>query len=260
VAELLVALAPQEAGSRVQAELADLALDQLAGLVPAVLADLQARWMDDSISSAHRTIALALFQGALRPLLDRREPALPLGHAVICSLPGVPDRHGAMVKAAVLRQAGWSVHLLLPDRIDEVVDKVGSLAPDVLVIVGSRLWTGQAERDLTAALLGRLQARCPVPVVLGGLLASQSDAGFRYAPGLTACTTPGDIARVATMQVPDLSCVRRTRRRCPSAAAWLVDRALAELEQQIHELRHPRPGATEAGGPLILFQSRHSAG
>jgi hypothetical protein len=260
VADLLVALAPQDAGSRVQTELAELALDQLATLVPAVLGDLQRRWMNDTISGAERTIAMALLQGALHPLLDLRERATPLGHAVVCSLPGVPDRHGAMVKAAVLRQAGWSVHLLSPDGIEEVAEQVGLLTPDVLAIVGSRLWTGRAERDLTAELLGRLQTRRPVPVILGGKLASESDAGFQYAPGILACATPGDVARVASMQVPNLSSVRLTRSQCTPAQVYLVDRAFAELQRQIHEFGRQRQGGSQTVGQVIPFQRRPSAG
>jgi hypothetical protein len=253
VADLLVALAPQEAGRRVKAELAELALDQIAGLVPAVLGDLQRRWMNDTISGVERTIALALFQGALRPLLDLRERAAPLGHAVVCSLPGVPDRHGALVKAAVLRAAGWSVRLLPPDGIDAVAEKVENLTPDVLVIAGSRLWTGRAERELTAELLGRLQTRRPVPVVLGGKLASEGDAEFPYAPGLMACATPGDVARVAAMQVPKLSSVRLTRSKCTPAQVYLVHRALAELQRQFHAFGRAREGGSQTGGEVVPF-------
>lgn len=153
------------------AALARCDVPDVAVLAQGVLDGLQTAWMDGEITALQSQIAVAMLQAALRLRLDLAEHPQTIGCALVCLLPGTAEMCGVMVKVALLRRAGWSVRLILPQTPEAILESAQELGPDLIVLAGSRLVCRQAERAMLAALLPALALRITAPVMVGGKLA-----------------------------------------------------------------------------------------
>lgn len=177
-------------------------LAEAAALVQAVLQDLDDGWMAGSTTDLQRQLALALLQSALRLWLDVEELQQTVGCALVSALPGTPDLCCVMLKVALLRRAGWSVRLLLPQTADRIRAVAQDLQPDLIVLAGSRMAVRPTEMALLSGLLPALASDCTAPVILGGKLAETDPQALLRLGAAAVCTATAWIATIAFTLAP----------------------------------------------------------
>ncbi len=203
---------------------------ETAALVQAIHDELQSGWMTGRFSALQRQLALAMLQSAVRRRMDIGENTRTIGSALVSLLPGTSDMCGVMVKVALLRRAGWSVRLLLPVRMSEIVAAARNFEPDVIVLAGSQMASHTTDLGLLADLLPRLAETGAAPVIVGGKLAETDPEQVMNlgASGVCACLTW--IAPIAAHLAEELPIdLRQTRNHKTGGQVLRADRALASL-------------------------------
>lgn len=185
------------ARSLADATLAGCGPDGLGRALTTVLDRLQEDWLADALTGTQRAMALSVLQGALRPYIDIDEPQAPLGFALVSLMPGAADCLGVMLKAALLRKAGWSVRIVLPRQGTEIAGLAHALRPDLIVLAGSRLSATASDLAALHDLVPLVTQRQGVPVILGGKLAEAQPEAVLETGARAVCATPGDIAEIA---------------------------------------------------------------
>ena len=202
LADMLTDSDPALARNHLDSVLYQTRLPEMAVLVQAVLDHLQAGWMAGLVTTLQRQLAVTMLQSALRLWLDVAESTNPVGCALVSVLPGTPDMCGAMLKVALLRRAGWSVRLLLPQTTTEIREAAESLQPDLIVLAGSRLSVRQEDSVLLADLLPALARTSPAPIILGGKLADTDPRAFLRQGASAVCSAIAWVATIAADLVP----------------------------------------------------------
>ena len=203
LADVLTATDPLVARRHLDILLKQIDLPETAALVQAVLDHLQTGWMTGRITALQRQLVVTMLQSALRVRLDVAERAQTVGCALVSALPGTPDMCGVMLKVALLRQAGWSVRLLLPQAVTEIQSLTHGLQPDLIVLAGSRMSAGPAELAMLADLLPKLSSICAAPVILGGKLAETVPQVVLNQGAAAVCAALPWITLIASQLVPE---------------------------------------------------------
>lgn len=202
LADVLTNTDPRVARGYLDTVLRQSGLTESAGLIQAVLDRVQAQWMDGLISAWQRQLAVAMLQSALRLRLDVAESAQSVGSALVSALPGTPDMCGVILKVALLRRAGWSVRLLLPQSVHEIQITARHLQPDLVVLAGSRLSARPQEQAMLADVLPALVVQTAAPIVLGGKLAETDPHRMLRLGASAVCGTLSWIATIASDHAP----------------------------------------------------------
>lgn len=230
LADVLTATDPAVARRHLDIVLKQIGLPETAALVQAVLDHVQAGWMAGRLSTLQRQLVLTMLQSALRLRLDVAEQAQTVGCALVAALPGTPDMCGLMLKVALLRRAGWSVRLLLPQSVTEIQSLTHGLQPDLIVLAGSRMSVAPGELAMLGDLLPKLSAICAAPVVLGGKLAETEPQAVICRGAAAVCSALAWIAMIATdlVPTPDIAEPMQLGTTRSSDPAREADRALAD--------------------------------
>ena len=202
LADVLTGTDPQVARRHLDIVLKQIGVLETATLVQAVLEHLQSGWMAGLLSALQRQLAVTMLQSALRLRLDVAEHPQTLGSALVSVLPGTPDLCGVMLKVALLRRAGWSVRLLLPQSIKEIQTVVHGLQPDLIVLSGSWLTVGTTEQTMMNSLLPVLSALCGAPVIVGGKMAETAPQALLNRGAAAVCGAMSWIATIAAHVAP----------------------------------------------------------
>lgn len=202
LAEVLTGTDARAARLQLDAAITDTGLAECAALVQALLDQVEADWMAGFTTDLQRQLVLTMLQSSLRIWLDIDEEPETIGCALVAALPGTPDLCGVMLKVALLRQAGWSVRLLLPQTADRIIGVAQDLQPDLIVLAGSRLSVRPTELPLLKGLLPALKAESGAPVILGGKLAETDPQALLGLGGTAVCSAMAWIATIAAAHAP----------------------------------------------------------
>jgi len=174
-----------------------------AARIEAAAGALGRMWRDDRCSGADLAAGLAILQGALRRLnLGRAaapaRPGAEAGHVSVALTPGEPHLIGALLKADLLRAAGWHVTLHLPATPRALAETVARLRPDGLIVASSRALPRAEALPRMADAIGaarRAAGRSRFFVAAGGL---------DFAQGVPAAAVGADIVLRAASDVAGL--------------------------------------------------------
>jgi hypothetical protein len=221
---------PKVARSQLEQLLWQTGVLETAALVQGIHDALQAGWMTGRFSALQQQLAMAMLQSAVRRRMDIEESTLTIGSALVSLLPGTTDMCGVMVKVALLRRAGWSVRLLLPARISEIVVAAEEVEPDVIVLAGSQLASRTTDLDLLADLLPMLSETLAAPVIVSGKLAETDPKRVMALGASGVCASLTWIAPIAAhlAEEPPID-LRQTRNHKTTGQVLRADRALASL-------------------------------
>jgi len=150
-------------------------LRRFVGLLEDTSVALGRMWMRDLCSGASVSMVLAAMQGAIRRRCPIRTPSKePRGRVVIATLPGEPHILGALLKAEMLRAAGWEVAPCYSFAGDSFASCLSVAPTDALILVGSRVFSRAPRHDHIAQTVraARQLAGPRLQVVAGGGAAS----------------------------------------------------------------------------------------
>ncbi len=148
----------------------DRAMEALADAVGAAIDHLGEACRVLGLAEAELTLALADLYRVLRPLCETPPPRRPAGHILLATLAGSQAVLGPMLEVELLHRAGWRVHLRHALPAGALTRATAELAPDLVVVAGSRPFVSAREREeLRSFLASRSRENAP-PLLLGATL------------------------------------------------------------------------------------------
>lgn len=240
----------------IAATLAGLSVGETADLVAQVLDRLQADWISDRLTFMERGMALAILQGGLRRSLDLCEGPLTIGAAQICLLPGTPDCQGVIAKTALLRDAGWSVQLVLPETVDAACRALSDQRADVVILAGSRSHRRAGEPEMIVQIMPAMRraAGVNVPVIIGGKL-GEDDPELALALGaVAACQRLSDLPRLVERFAERRPPRDVMRSRTTPKERRMADEVLSALTSAIGSFAARRAGGGHGADNVLPFR------
>lgn len=116
------------------------------------------------------TLALAELYRALRPICAALDARNPRGSVLIATLVGSSAPIGPMLRAELLRRAGWQVPVRHELDADALAGAIEEIAPAVVVVAGSRPFATTRERAELGRFLVRPRNGIDPPILLGATL------------------------------------------------------------------------------------------
>ena len=160
--------------ARVDAWLAQAApgLRGFVALIEDAATSLGRLWQCDGCGGGTVSVALAALQGAIRRRAQFGAlPAACRGRVLIATPPRETHVIGAVLKAEILRAAGWDVDKVYAVAGDDIGARVAETGYDAVVVVGSRVFSRSDRRALTAKVVSDVRSRSRTPdtfVIAGG--------------------------------------------------------------------------------------------
>lgn len=148
----------------------DRAMEALADAVGAAIDRLGEAFRVLGLSEAELTLALADLYRVLRPLCDTPPPRRPRGRILLATLAGSSAVVGPLLEVELLHRAGWRVHLRHAMPAGALARAIAELAPDLVIVAGSRPFVSTWEREELRAFLASRPREGAPPLLLGATL------------------------------------------------------------------------------------------